>query len=83
MVLTHILPVPGTDCEVSDWDSWSKCAADNGKCGIGTQQRLRTVVREAERGGTECPPLKEMKTCFVDCQPKKRAEDGKGLATKT
>ncbi|CAI2349759.1 unnamed protein product [Caenorhabditis sp. 36 PRJEB53466] len=66
---------PPRDCVVTDWDEWSECAADNGTCGIGVQKRLRHVVEHAERGGAVCPPLKEMRTCFVDCRPKKSLFD--------
>lgn len=59
---------PPRDCEVSGWLPWTSCKADKGLCGLGTQQRIRTVARREEHGGIKCPPLKEMKTCFVDCK---------------
>uniref|UniRef100_A0A8R1DV43 SMB domain-containing protein n=1 Tax=Caenorhabditis japonica TaxID=281687 RepID=A0A8R1DV43_CAEJA len=66
---------PPRDCVLSDWDRWTKCTPDNGTCGIGAQKRVRHVVQHAERGGARCEALKEMKTCFVDCQVKKSALD--------
>ncbi|NP_001317877.1 SMB domain-containing protein [Caenorhabditis elegans] len=66
---------PPRDCVLTDWDSWTQCTADNGTCGIGTQKRLRHVIQHAERGGAACEPLKEMRTCFVECRPKKSALD--------
>ncbi|VDM79357.1 unnamed protein product, partial [Strongylus vulgaris] len=64
----------GRDCIVSEWGSWENCVADDGTCGIGVQQRTRYVRQEAIRGGKECPPLKEMRTCYVEC-PKRRSLD--------
>ncbi|CAL2036504.1 unnamed protein product [Caenorhabditis brenneri] len=66
---------PPRDCVLTDWDRWSQCTPDNGTCGIGTQKRLRHVIQHAERGGAACPPLKEMRTCFIECRPKKSALD--------
>ncbi|CAJ0600453.1 unnamed protein product [Cylicocyclus nassatus] len=65
---------PRRDCYVSSWGPWENCIADDGTCGIGVQQRTRYVRQEAIRGGKECPPLKEMRTCYVEC-PKRRSLD--------
>lgn len=72
------LETSGRDCTVSTWGPWEGCVADDGSCGIGVQQRIRHVTQRAERGGKECPPLKEMRTCFTPC-PKRRSLDGKSL----
>ncbi|CAB3402379.1 unnamed protein product [Caenorhabditis bovis] len=62
---------PPRDCVLSDWSAWTKCRPDAGKCGIGVQERTRTIREEPERGGAACPPLKEMRTCFIECRFKK------------
>ncbi|CAI5445893.1 unnamed protein product [Caenorhabditis angaria] len=58
---------PPRDCILSAWEPWHSCKPDKGKCGIGTQKRIRHILQHPERGGGQCEPKKEMKTCFVDC----------------
>jgi hypothetical protein len=49
-------PVP---CELSDWEEWTACSAT---CGDGTMTRTRTVITEAQHGGT-CPKLEDSDDC--------------------
>uniref|UniRef100_A0A0K0DM14 SMB domain-containing protein n=1 Tax=Angiostrongylus cantonensis TaxID=6313 RepID=A0A0K0DM14_ANGCA len=67
---------PPQECVVSNWGEWEGCVADDGICGLGVEQRVRHVTQQAARGGTPCPPLKEMRTCFKLCS-KRRSLDGK------
>lgn len=48
------------DCKVSHWGKWSSCSLS---CGIGEQQRTRTVDKHPRSRGKPCPPLKEVKWC--------------------
>ncbi|CAG9792251.1 unnamed protein product [Diatraea saccharalis] len=41
------------DCQMSAWSEWSHCSVS---CGIGFQQRTRTVLVEPSPGGAACPP---------------------------
>ena len=47
------------DCIVSDWTPWSECSG-------GVQTRTRTVIREPNNDGDECPDLEEERPC---CTP--------------
>ncbi|WKX98859.1 hypothetical protein Q1695_014049 [Nippostrongylus brasiliensis] len=66
---------PRKDCKVSDWYPWEGCVPDAGECGIGVEQRVRYVTQNPERGGTSCPPLKEMRTCFKQCTKRRSLDD--------
>uniref|UniRef100_A0A183EQY7 SMB domain-containing protein n=1 Tax=Gongylonema pulchrum TaxID=637853 RepID=A0A183EQY7_9BILA len=59
---------PPSDCFVTEWSMWSSCLPDREACGIGIRTRKRTILRKAERGGKECPPLVEKMSCFKECQ---------------
>ncbi|KAL8437124.1 hypothetical protein Efla_007095 [Eimeria flavescens] len=57
------------DCLASEWGAWSTC---NVPCGIGTQRRIREVIRAPKGAGDSCPPLDQLKPCDrgpcrVDC----------------
>ncbi|KAK6740704.1 hypothetical protein RB195_008887 [Necator americanus] len=66
---------PRRDCAVSSWGPWENCVADDGVCGIGVQQRTRYVTQKPERGGQQCPPLKEMRTCHTQCSKRRSLDD--------
>lgn len=57
------------DCEVTEWEDWSKCSKD---CKVGTQSRKRTIKTEPEYEGKVCPGLVEIRECnddiSCDCQ---------------
>ncbi|KAJ1369983.1 hypothetical protein KIN20_031607 [Parelaphostrongylus tenuis] len=66
---------PPQECVVSNWGDWEGCVADDGICGLGVEQRVRHVTQQPARGGTPCPPLKEMRTCFKLCTKRKSFDD--------
>ena len=52
------------DCEVGDWSVWSECK--RGKiCNQGIQERQRSIKRNPDNGGKDCPKLKERRKCFL------------------
>ena len=51
------------DCSVSRWNEWSQCDTP---CGLGKQNRTRTVLIEAKFGGRVCPILSQKRRCFGD-----------------
>ncbi|XP_050679817.1 spondin-1 isoform X2 [Leptidea sinapis] len=60
------LQAPGSqDCSVSEWSEWSRCSV---ACGVGYQERNRTVLREAGPGGVPCPTrMTRRRRCFRHC----------------
>ncbi|VDM57790.1 unnamed protein product [Angiostrongylus costaricensis] len=66
---------PPQECVVSNWGEWEGCVADDGICGLGVEQRVRHVTQQSARGGTPCPPLKEMRTCFKLCSKRRSLDD--------
>jgi hypothetical protein len=48
-VTENNLPV---DCILSEWSDWSPCSVS---CGIGRQEKIREIMREAQNGGLPCP----------------------------
>jgi len=61
-------PCP-VDCLVSTFGQWTTCSRS---CGTGEHARRRTIRRNVEHGGVECPHLLEMRKCNkhecpVDC----------------
>lgn len=48
------------DCLASEWGSWSTCSAS---CGVGTQRRIRDVLRAPKGAGDTCPPLDQLRPC--------------------
>ncbi|CAH2092340.1 unnamed protein product [Euphydryas editha] len=40
------------DCQVSSWGEWSRCSVT---CGVGYQERRRTILSQAGPGGAPCP----------------------------
>ncbi|XP_048583508.1 protocadherin Fat 4 isoform X2 [Nematostella vectensis] len=60
-------PVPIT-CIVSGWSSWGACAADNGRCGAGTQTRTRQITRQPYCS-SPCPALSGKRSCTHSCCP--------------
>lgn len=53
-------PLSAVDCVASEWGSWSGC---NVPCGVGTQRRIRDVIRAPKGAGDVCPPLDQLKPC--------------------
>jgi hypothetical protein len=70
-ILCEAPPCP-IDCEVSDWSPYTDCDAQD--CGTtGTRTQTRTVIRDPQYGGAECPSLSqsiscEAPPCPVDCE---------------
>lgn len=57
------------DCELSDWDEWSRCTVS---CGGGVRERLRSIMVHPTPGGTPCElPLQTVQCnsgpCDEDC----------------
>ncbi|KAK5980805.1 RPE-spondin [Trichostrongylus colubriformis] len=71
---------PRRDCQVSEWAAWEQCVPDEGMCGSGVEQRVRQVIDPPVRGGKECPPLKEMRTCFKDCSKRRSLDEATPFA---
>lgn len=61
-----VKPCP-INCQLSEWSTYSNCSAI---CGVGTMIRTRTVVHDAQHGGTPCGDLAENKDCDagVNCE---------------
>jgi hypothetical protein len=64
------LTCPPVDCEVSIWSDWDECSA---LCGLGLQSRSRSIVTNAQFGGTACDALWQVqkckaKPCPVNCK---------------
>ncbi|XP_012556552.2 protocadherin Fat 4 isoform X1 [Hydra vulgaris] len=55
-------------CQLSSWESWSSCSSVNGKCGNGTQMRVRTIVVKPVCDNP-CGNLNETKNCLYSCCP--------------
>ncbi|KAG7325780.1 hypothetical protein KOW79_010705 [Hemibagrus wyckioides] len=54
-----LIPCP-QDCVVSKFSPWSSCSKT---CGIGLQNRIRSVLAPPLFGGSACPNLTEFQTC--------------------
>ena len=39
------------NCEWSSWGQWTSCSKE---CGVGSQERKRTIIRHAKNGGRKC-----------------------------
>ncbi|CAG9563203.1 unnamed protein product [Danaus chrysippus] len=68
--VSSIVPVPPAvsansgDCVVSPWGDWSRCSVT---CGVGYQERTRTIVTPAA-GGASCPSrLVRRRRCSRAC----------------
>lgn len=67
--------IPGVDCTVGQWQSWSACSAPCGNSGISQRTRIKTGTESA---GRTCPhPLLQVRTCNRFCH-----NHGKPLATR-
>lgn len=52
-------------CTTNRWQGWTTCSRS---CGVGTQQRVRTIQTHADHGGYECGDLKQTRQCATfDC----------------
>ncbi|GMH38421.1 hypothetical protein BSKO_06305 [Bryopsis sp. KO-2023] len=60
---------PATDCQVSEWSSWSDCPAPGTACGTHSRVRTRSVIVSPQCGGAQCPNLVENSSCgsFEPC----------------
>lgn len=54
-----LIPCP-RDCVVSQFGAWTPCSKT---CGMGLQNRIRTVLAPPLFGGSACPNLTEFQTC--------------------
>ncbi|XP_049865590.1 spondin-1 isoform X2 [Pectinophora gossypiella] len=53
------------DCQVSGWSEWSRCSVT---CGVGYQERTRTVLVPAGPGGAPCPSrMSRRRRCSRNC----------------
>jgi hypothetical protein len=59
-------PCPAVHCHVSAFSAWSSCAKT---CGGSSQRRTRSIVKQDEYGGKECPPLAEKRACGMQLCP--------------
>ncbi|KAG6460168.1 hypothetical protein O3G_MSEX011822 [Manduca sexta] len=75
LTVSSIVPLPASiagptlsqaaDCQVSTWGEWTKCSVT---CGVGYQERTRTILREASLTGAPCPKvLSRRRRCFRRC----------------
>jgi len=60
------------DCDVGPWSSWSSCHLPPGTCGIGSKNRTREELAEAEYHGEKCAKnriieLAEYLNCNIPC----------------
>ncbi|KAJ6647455.1 Spondin-1 [Pseudolycoriella hygida] len=57
-------------CALSPWSAWSKCSTSSG-CGNGSETRRRKYIRGHVKkyceGGTNHPPLKQTRPCYISC----------------
>ncbi|DAZ96645.1 TPA: hypothetical protein N0F65_005824 [Lagenidium giganteum] len=64
--LLETQPCPPVDCVLTDWCSWSDCAADD--YGVWWKTRKRTVTTQPMYGGKACDVLTQReKCCSTDC----------------
>lgn len=54
-----LIPCP-QDCVVSNFSAWTPCSKT---CGLGLQNRIRSVLAPPLFGGAACPNLTEFQTC--------------------
>jgi hypothetical protein len=64
-----VSPTAAVDCTVTAYEPWGACSKT---CGAGQQTRIRTVSKQNDFGGTNCPSLTETiacnaQPCPVDC----------------
>ncbi|XP_038213109.1 spondin-1 isoform X2 [Zerene cesonia] len=70
--INSIVPVPPivsglqtNDCQLGPWSEWSRCSVS---CGIGYQERKRTVLAQPGPGGAPCPTrLSRRRRCTRNC----------------
>ncbi|KRX38671.1 Somatomedin-B and thrombospondin type-1 domain-containing protein [Trichinella sp. T9] len=68
---------PVTDCQVSEWTSWSACRSSSEEveskkepfCGHGISSRHRRIVQLPKFGGLACPILEQQRSCFGVYEP--------------
>ncbi|XP_072304518.1 thrombospondin type-1 domain-containing protein 7A [Eucyclogobius newberryi] len=56
-----LIPCP-RDCVVSEFSPWTTCSKS---CGLGLQNRIRSVLAPPLFGGSACPNLTEFQTCHL------------------
>ncbi|XP_073967251.1 extracellular matrix protein f-spondin isoform X1 [Choristoneura fumiferana] len=53
------------DCQLSPWSEWSRCSV---LCGVGYQERTRTILSQPGPGGAPCPArLSRRRRCSRPC----------------
>ncbi|XP_056416571.1 R-spondin-1 [Hyla sarda] len=79
-----------TQCEMSEWGSWSPCTPKGKKCGRknGFEERSRKVLKAPLGGESLCPPTTEKRKCAMTAntcpkgEGKNRKNQGKGNKNK-
>jgi len=66
----HEVPV---DCDVGPWGEWTSCYLPPDMCGVGSKDRSREQIAEAQHHGEKCAKpriieLMESQACNVECK---------------
>merc|ERR1719495_3155155 len=75
LLLKSNLEEPGVpvDCDVGPWGEWTSCYLPNDMCGVGSKDRSREQIAEAQHHGEKCAKpriieLMESQACNVECK---------------
>merc|ERR1719282_1243537 len=66
-------PEVPVDCDVGPWGEWTSCYLPNDMCGVGSKDRSREQIAEAQHHGEKCAKpriieLMESQACNVECK---------------
>merc|ERR1711962_1702677 len=72
LLLKSNLETP-VDCDVGPWGEWTSCYLPNDMCGVGSKERSREQIAEAQHHGEKCAKtriieLMESQACNVECK---------------